>query len=50
MGDVDEMMAAEIGAVFVPCGLGHLIGRNTYIDLKSPIITINGRITLYNAV
>ena len=29
-GDVDEMMAAELGAVFIPCGLGHLIGIDTH--------------------
>ena len=29
-GDVDEMLEAEVGAVFIPCGLGHLIGCDTH--------------------
>ena len=29
-GDVDEMLDAELGAVFIPCGLGHLIGCDTH--------------------
>lgn len=30
VGDVDAMLAAGLGAVFVPCGLGHLIGLDTH--------------------
>ena len=26
VGDLEEMLEAEIGAVFIPCGMGHLIG------------------------
>ena len=29
-GDVDAMMAARIGAVFMPHGLGHLLGLDTH--------------------
>lgn len=29
-GTVDEMVEAELGAVFLPCGLGHLIGCDTH--------------------
>uniref|UniRef100_A0A7S3C2Y5 Peptidase M24 domain-containing protein n=1 Tax=Haptolina ericina TaxID=156174 RepID=A0A7S3C2Y5_9EUKA len=29
-GDLEEMLAAEMGAVFIPCGLGHLIGMDTH--------------------
>jgi Xaa-Pro dipeptidase len=29
-GDVDAMLAANLGAVFIPCGLGHLIGIDTH--------------------
>lgn len=29
-GDVDEMLAVELGAVFIPCGMGHLIGLDTH--------------------
>ena len=29
-GDVEEMMAANLGSVFTPCGLGHLIGIDTH--------------------
>ena len=25
-GDIDEMVAANLGKVFLPCGLGHFIG------------------------
>ena len=27
---LEEMLAAELGAVFIPCGLGHLIGLDTH--------------------
>ena len=30
VGDVDEMLAAELGATFIPCGMGHLIGIDTH--------------------
>ena len=30
VGDVDEMMATGLGAVFMPHGLGHLIGCDTH--------------------
>nr|AKF43199.1 metallopeptidase M24 family protein [Melianthus villosus] len=30
IGDVDEMMAERIGAVFMPHGLGHLLGIDTH--------------------
>lgn len=29
-GSVDDMMAANVGAVFMPHGLGHLIGLDTH--------------------
>ena len=29
-GDVDEMLAADLGATFMPHGLGHLIGLDTH--------------------
>jgi Xaa-Pro dipeptidase len=29
-GDVDAMMAAHMGAVFMPHGLGHLLGLDTH--------------------
>eukprot|EP00051_Salpingoeca_urceolata_P005774 m.77041 g.77041 ORF g.77041 m.77041 type:complete len:510 (-) comp14534_c0_seq4:38-1567(-) len=29
-GDVDEMLSVHLGAVFLPCGLGHLIGLDTH--------------------
>lgn len=29
-GDVEEMMAVHMGAVFMPHGLGHLIGLNVH--------------------
>ena len=29
-GDVDAMMEAELGSVFIPCGMGHLIGIDTH--------------------
>ena len=29
-GDLDEMMAANLGSVFMPHGLGHLIGIDTH--------------------
>ena len=25
-GDIDEMMATRLAAVFMPCGMGHLLG------------------------
>lgn len=28
--DVDAMMALRLGAVFLPCGLGHFIGCDTH--------------------
>ena len=30
LGDLDEMMAAGLGAVFTPCGMGHLIGLDCH--------------------
>jgi len=30
VGDLEEMLAAGVGAVFIPCGLGHLIGLDTH--------------------
>jgi len=30
LGDLDEMLAAGLGAVFTPCGMGHLIGLDTH--------------------
>ena len=30
VGDVDDMLAANLGAVFIPSGLGHLIGIDTH--------------------
>nr|CAD1843163.1 unnamed protein product [Ananas comosus var. bracteatus] len=30
LGDVDEMMAARLGAVFMPHGLGHFLGIDTH--------------------
>jgi Xaa-Pro dipeptidase len=30
IGDVEEMVAKRVGAIFMPCGLGHLIGLNTH--------------------
>eukprot|EP00873_Tetraselmis_striata_P015847 jgi/Tetstr1/436111/TSEL_024958.t1 len=29
-GDVDDMMAKHVGALFFPCGLGHFIGLDTH--------------------
>jgi Xaa-Pro dipeptidase len=29
-GDVDAMMALHLGAVFMPHGLGHLLGLDTH--------------------
>ena len=29
-GDVDEMMKVHLGAVFMPCGLGHFMGVDTH--------------------
>ena len=29
-GDVEAMLAQHLGAVFIPCGLGHLIGVDTH--------------------
>jgi Xaa-Pro dipeptidase len=29
-GDVDEMVSANMGATFLPCGLGHFIGCDTH--------------------
>lgn len=29
-GDVDEMMEARLGAVFLPHGLGHLVGVDVH--------------------
>ena len=33
-GDVDAMLAAELGAVFTPHGLGHLIGIDTHDERR----------------
>ena len=30
LGDLDEMLAAGLGAVFTPCGMGHLIGLDCH--------------------
>jgi len=30
VGELEEMLQAGIGAVFIPCGLGHLIGLDTH--------------------
>lgn len=30
VGDVDEMLDADIAAAFFPCGLGHFIGLDTH--------------------
>uniref|UniRef100_A0A7S1UG11 Peptidase M24 domain-containing protein n=2 Tax=Phaeomonas parva TaxID=124430 RepID=A0A7S1UG11_9STRA len=30
VGDVEEMLELRVGAVFIPCGLGHLIGLDTH--------------------
>ena len=29
-GDVDLMLEADLGAVFMPCGLGHFLGIDTH--------------------
>ena len=29
-GDVEEMVAVNLGATFFPCGLGHFIGGDTH--------------------
>ena len=29
-GNIDEMMEAQLGAIFLPCGLGHFIGLDTH--------------------
>ena len=29
-GDVDEMLAADLGSTFMPHGLGHFIGLDTH--------------------
>ena len=26
IGDVNDMMKVHLGAVFIPCGMGHLLG------------------------
>lgn len=29
-GSVDDMVAANLGKIFLPCGLGHFIGLDTH--------------------
>jgi len=47
VGDVDDMLAVELGSMFIPCGLGHLIGLDThdvggYLDHCPPRIETRG--------
>ena len=39
-GDIDEMLEAGLGAVFIPCGMGHLIGKNHLFLLSLPPVSL----------
>ena len=40
-GDIDEMLEAGLGAVFIPCGMGHLIGTSAASVCPEPLFALN---------